>query len=30
MHIRTNDTVEVIRGDDRGSRGKVLRVDRQA
>jgi large subunit ribosomal protein L24 len=30
MHIRTNDTVEVIRGDERGSRGKVLRIDRSA
>jgi large subunit ribosomal protein L24 len=28
MHIRTNDMVEVIRGDDAGLRGKVLRVDR--
>lgn len=30
MHIKSNDTVEVITGDDRGVRGKVLRVDRQA
>ena len=30
MHIRVNDTVEVITGDDRGSRGKVLAVDRAA
>ena len=30
MHIRVNDTVEVIRGDDKGTRGKVLRVDREA
>jgi large subunit ribosomal protein L24 len=30
MHIRTDDTVEVIRGDDAGARGKVLRVDRTA
>ncbi len=30
MHIRTDDTVEVIRGDDTGIRGKVLRVDRIA
>ena len=27
MHIRLNDTVEVIAGDDRGQRGKVLAVD---
>jgi large subunit ribosomal protein L24 len=26
MWIRTNDTVLVIRGEDRGTRGKVLRV----
>ena len=26
MHIRVDDTVEVITGDDRGTRGKVLRV----
>ncbi len=30
MHIRANDTVEVICGDDSGLRGKVLRVDRRA
>lgn len=30
MHIKTNDIVEVITGDDAGVRGKVLRVDRQA
>lgn len=30
MHIRVNDTVEVLTGDDRGVRGKVLSVDRQA
>ncbi len=30
MWIKTNDTVEVIAGDDRGVRGKVLTVDRQA
>jgi large subunit ribosomal protein L24 len=29
MRIRVNDTVEVIRGDDRGVRGKVLSVDRE-
>lgn len=28
MHIKTNDTVEVIAGDDRGQRGKVLSIDR--
>jgi len=28
MHIRVNDIVEVIAGDDKGKRGKVLRVDR--
>jgi len=26
MHIRVNDTVEVISGDDKGKRGRVLRV----
>ncbi len=30
MHIRTNDIVEIIAGDDCGERGKVLRVDHQA
>jgi large subunit ribosomal protein L24 len=30
MHIRVGDTVEVISGNDRGSRGKVLKVDRTA
>jgi large subunit ribosomal protein L24 len=30
MHIKANDIVEVITGDDRGVRGKVLRIDRQA
>ena len=29
MLIRVNDTVEVITGEDRGTRGRVLRVDRQ-
>jgi large subunit ribosomal protein L24 len=29
MLIRVNDTVEVIAGDDRGAKGKVLRVDRR-
>ena len=30
MHIRKDDTVEVIAGDDKGKRGKVLRVNRSA
>lgn len=30
MHIRTGDTVLVICGDDKGVRGKVLAVDRDA
>ena len=30
MHIRVNDTVEVITGDDRGQRARVLSVDRPA
>ena len=30
MHIKTNDTVEVITGDDKGQRGKVLAIDRSA
>ncbi len=29
MHIRVNDIVEVIAGDDKGKRGKVLRVLRE-
>lgn len=29
MLIRVNDTVEVIAGEDRGTRGKVLRADRR-
>jgi large subunit ribosomal protein L24 len=29
MWIKTSDTVEIITGEDRGSRGKVLRVVRQ-
>ncbi len=28
MWIRVNDNVEIIAGEDRGTRGKVLRVDR--
>ena len=27
VHIKKGDTVEVISGDDRGTRGRVLRVD---
>ena len=30
MHLRVDDTVEVITGDDRGQRGRVLSVDRQS
>lgn len=30
MHIRAGDTVEVIAGNDKGERGKVLKVDREA
>jgi large subunit ribosomal protein L24 len=30
MHIKLNDMVEIISGDDRGQRGKVLAVDHQA
>src|SRR5207247_6392404 len=30
MHIRVGDTVEVIAGNDRGQRGKVLKVNRDA
>ena len=30
MHIRVNDMVEVIAGDDRGQRGKVLAVQPRA
>ena len=29
MHIRINDIVEVIAGDDKGKRGKVLAVNRE-
>ncbi len=29
MHIRVDDIVAVIAGDDKGKRGKVLRVNRQ-
>ena len=30
MHIRANDTVEVITGDDAGARGRVLKVNHDA
>lgn len=30
MHIKTNDTVEVIAGDDKGMRRKVLLIDHTA
>ncbi len=30
MHIKANDTVEVICGDDSGTRGRVLRVDHKS
>ncbi len=30
MWIRVNDMVEVLSGDDSGTRGKVLKVDREA
>jgi large subunit ribosomal protein L24 len=30
MHIRANDTVEIITGDDNGVRGKVVSVDHEA
>jgi large subunit ribosomal protein L24 len=29
MLVRVNDTVELIAGDEQGTRGKVLRVDRE-
>ena len=29
MHLRVDDTVEVMAGDDRGVRGRVLSVDRE-
>jgi len=29
MHIKTGEMVEVITGDDKGTRGKVLRIDRE-
>src|SRR5215210_7227813 len=30
MHIKTNDTVEVITGDDKGQRRKVTHIDHKA
>ena len=30
MYIKANDTVEVMTGDDKGQRGKVLSIDRRA
>ena len=30
MHVRINDTVEVITGDERGTRGKVLRIEHKS
>lgn len=30
MYIKSNDTVEVMSGDDKGQRGKVLSIDRRA
>ena len=30
MHIRSNDTVKVLTGDDKGVTGKVLRIDRKS
>jgi large subunit ribosomal protein L24 len=30
MYIKANDTVEVMAGDDKGQRGKVLSIDRRA
>lgn len=29
MHLKTNDIVEVITGDDKGVRGKVLHIDHE-
>lgn len=29
MHLKTNDIVEIITGDDRGQRGKILKIDRE-
>ena len=30
MHIKTDDTVQVIAGNDRGKQGRVLSIDRKA
>ena len=30
MHLKTNDIVEIITGEDRGLRGKILVIDREA
>ena len=30
MHLRVDDTVEIMTGDDRGVRGRILSVDRDA
>lgn len=30
MHLRVDDTVEIMTGDDRGVRGRILSVDREA
>jgi large subunit ribosomal protein L24 len=30
MHIKSNDTVVVISGDDKGTRGRVLRIDHKS
>lgn len=30
MHLKTNDIVEVITGDDKGVRAKILHIDREA
>jgi large subunit ribosomal protein L24 len=30
MHIKVNDTVEVLAGDEKGTRARVLKVDRAA
>jgi large subunit ribosomal protein L24 len=29
MHLKTNDTVEVIAGDDKGMKKKILHIDRE-
>ncbi len=30
MHLRVDDTVEIMTGDDRGVRGRILSVDRES